>query len=60
MQNGPVKEWVHKLSKKLANSKPQRGDRKKFPHWGSTNIWRHRTNLSGHSDLAIWICAPLF
>jgi len=45
MQNGHVKEWVHKLSKKLANSKPQRGDRKKFPHWGSTNIWRHRTNL---------------
>jgi len=32
---------------------------KQVPHWGPTNISRHRTKCSRQGDLEHWICAPL-
>ena len=52
---------LHKFSKKKPpqNSRWQKGDMKKCPHWQSTNRC-HCTKFKCHSNLAPRICAPLF
>jgi len=52
---------VHKFSKKKPpqNSRWQKGNMKKGPHWQSTNRC-HRTKFNCHSNLGPRICVPLF